>query len=719
MQNFFKGFKNFIIKSFGGLDDSSFVSMGGSSVTGIGGVFSLTPANLLAQNKNWVYACVNRIAISIAGVPLKLKKYNAKGDDVEVFISPVLTVLNKPNRLMTGLDFMYTIVGHMQLTGNAYILKDKEKNPTQLFPLNPGSIRANFNELRTEIINYSYTIGGKVTDFPANEIIHLKKPNLSNPYFGSGVLEHIPEWVDVDNAMLDFNRSFFKNGASPSGILKTNATTLAAMELARQAFELKYAGDKNAHRTSVIGKDSEYVSLSASPKDMEFSEADNRFRDKILSAFGVPKSVLGITEDVNRANAEASYFVFMMFTIDPEMKMLVAYLNEWLLPSFSGTDNMYFCYDSIIPENEQLEIQKNQASLGTGQAWSTINEVRAREGLMPIQNGDFVYGGFATIPIGSPVEQIQNAISTPIEKKKGFKTERIQKSVKKEAVIDDIIDKVNFNKINKGMRRAIDDQVHKEFISRVSKFESIFVKAVKEFDKRIQDEVLNNLENEKSFSNRKKDLFNVDTAQNIFIGLTSPILQELLKTEGQAQMDRLDTTTPFSPLAEKVQVKLAKLLNFTAGSYTDTTQKLLQAQLAEGVSNGESLPELTQRVATVFDLTEQYRAERTARTTVFATANNAAREAYIQSGVVKTVVWHTAEDELVCELCAPYDGKEVDINDSFGDVEDPPLHVNCRCFTNAGEIAVERAQQIIETKEKEVDEEAEFLSKMLDVLENE
>jgi len=96
-------------------------------------------------------------------------------------------------------------------------------------------------------------------------------------------------------------------------------------------------------------------------------------------------------------------------------------------------------------------------------------------------------------------------------------------------------------------------------------------------------------------------------------------------------------------------------------------------------------------VASVFDLTEKYRAERVARTTVFATANDAAREAYIQSGVVKTVVWHTAEDELVCPECGPYDGKEIDVNDSFGnDLVDPPLHVNCRCFTNAGEIRVER-----------------------------
>ena len=423
MQNFFKGIKQFLVKSLSG-DDSSYSSMtGGGNDTPLSN--NLTPANLLAQNKNWVYACVNKIATSISGIELHLKKYNSKGDDVEIFDHKVLTVLNKPNRLMTGRDFMYTIAGHMQLTGNAYILKDKEQNPTQLFPLNPAGIIANFNENKTDIVNYTYRVGMKNFIYPVDLVIHLKKPNLKNPFFGSGVVEHIPEWIDVDSAALEFNRLFFKNGASPSGILETDATDMRAMEVAKAGFDMKYQGALNSHKTAVLGKGSKYTATSSSPKDMQFVELDSRFRDKILSAFGVPKSVLGIVDDVNRANAEASYYVFMMFTIDPEMKMLVAYLNEWLLPSFSNTDNLYFSYDNIIPDNEDFELREQQAGLGGGQAWMTINEVRAKDGLAPIENGDFVYGGFATIPIGKPTPQIENHTSAPVEKKKGFKSERI------------------------------------------------------------------------------------------------------------------------------------------------------------------------------------------------------------------------------------------------------------------------------------------------------
>ena len=670
MFNLKKAFGKFIKSALGdALNDGSYSSMSGG---GLNTPFAsnMTVGNMLNMNKNWVFACVNKIATAMSGIELELRQYDSKGNDVEIEDHKVLTVLRKPNKLMTGRDFMYTISGHLQLTGNAYILKNSVTNPTELFPLVPSCIEIEYNANRTGILGYKYTIGGKSFKYDVDEIVHLKKPNLKNPWVGAGILEHIPEWIDVDSAALEFNRLFFKNGASLGGLLETEATTMKELELAKAGFEMRYAGVMNAHKTGVLSKGVKYTSTSANPRDMQFAEMDIRFRDKILSAFGIPKSVLGIVDDVNRANAEASYFVFMMFTIDPEMKMLVAYLNEYLLPSFTGTEKLYFDYDNIIPDNDDLEIRQNTASLA-GQSWKTINEVRASEGLEPIENGDFVYGGFATVPIGKPIPQtVENSNSLPIQKnKKKMKTERIIRGEKiekgKKNIIDDIMEKVEGKKgVVAKTVEEIANVEHKKFITRVTGYENKFIKATKDFDKKIEEQVLESLDKSgKDFM--KKDLFDVAQARTLFIGFTSPILQDLLKTEGQAQMARLNTSEPFNPLQEGVQEKVRNLLKLTAGSYTETTFKLLNSELQQGIDAGESLPELRQRVSQVFNLTDAYRAERVARTTVFGTANNAAREAYKQSGVVKTVVWHTAEDEMTCEFCEPMNGKTIDIDGEF------------------------------------------------------
>jgi len=42
-------------------------------------------------------------------------------------------------------------------------------------------------------------------------------------------------------------------------------------------------------------------------------------------------------------------------------------------------------------------------------------------------------------------------------------------------------------------------------------------------------------------------------------------------------------------------------------------------------------------------------------------------------------VWLTTEDDRLCEECMAMDGKEADLNGSFGEVDAPPKHPSCRC----------------------------------------
>jgi hypothetical protein len=50
-------------------------------------------------------------------------------------------------------------------------------------------------------------------------------------------------------------------------------------------------------------------------------------------------------------------------------------------------------------------------------------------------------------------------------------------------------------------------------------------------------------------------------------------------------------------------------------------------------------------------------------------------------GVRIVKIWFTNNDDLVCDICGPLDGKEVDIDENFdGDLDKPPAHPNCRCW---------------------------------------
>jgi capsid portal protein len=53
------------------------------------------------------------------------------------------------------------------------------------------------------------------------------------------------------------------------------------------------------------------------------------FRDKILSANGVPGSIVGLVQDVNRAAAETNQFIFENTTIKPIADLIANALISW------------------------------------------------------------------------------------------------------------------------------------------------------------------------------------------------------------------------------------------------------------------------------------------------------------------------------------------------------------------------------------------------------
>lgn len=719
-------------------EDTSWRSMtGGANRTPLSS--NTSTANLIANHKNWVYVCVDKISDTVAGINLRVRKYTKEGEDEILIDHKAALLLDKPNAYMTGRDFSYIIVAHLELTGNAYLLKDQPKNPTKLLPIPPQNISLVMDSTGLEPIGYKIVGKNGAVAKNLDEIIHLKYPNPRSPFYGAGTLEHIAEWVDVDNAATEWNRIFFENGSSPSVFFETNETTQEGLELAKLGYDMRMTGVGNAHKAAFLPKDVKVSSQGANPKDMEFSEADNRFRDKILSAFGVPKSVVGISEiGTSRADAEAKNYVFLAFTIEPKVKRLIASLNEYYLPSFTNSDNLYFDYEEFVPENDELDLRKRQVALA-GQSYASINEVRAEIGLPPIQNGDAVYGSFATIPIGTPKDE-QKAISAPTAKVNKSLPTRIKEFQKTDKALDNLADKLTLAMTKTLTEAQIDEIVHKQFITRVTPYEKNFIAAVVKHDNMVKEEVLSNIDKlEKGLKKKTalnvivKDLFDTARVEELFVGITIPVLQELIQAEGTAQAERLNTTDPFNPNNAEIQDRVQQMLRLTGQSYTKTTLGLLNNSLADGIANGESMAKLTARVADVFELTSKYRAETVARTTVFSTANASAREAYRQSGVVKEVKWHTAEDEMVCEYCGPMNGKTVGIDETFfdegdtvrgadgntmkvnfGDVIDPPLHANCRCFTNA--VVSRKDNENTPSEEKGESEHDTFLKDLLETL---
>lgn len=141
-----------------------------------------------------------------------------------------------------------------------------------------------------------------------------------------------------------------------------------------------------------------------------------------------------------------------------------------------------------------------------------------------------------------------------------------------------------------------------------------------------------------------------------------------------------------------------------------STMRSLKRNFEEAEANGESLPEVKDRIMEVFgwdpeDEPEEgqpsynYRAERIARTEMIRAHYEGDEQAWKASGVVVAKIWRSNPN--ACEFCQEMDGEEVGIGKVFvpkgGTIEaesgemdadyeaimHPPLHPNCLCHIEA------------------------------------
>ena len=694
----------------------------------------LSSEQAMKLNRGWTYACVRAIAEGMAQMQFKLYRIK-NGEKVEVKEHAILDLLTYVNDFTSSSELKYLTSSYLELTGNAYWLLEKEKEnqePTAIYVLNPKYVTVEKAGLPTQVISYKYKVGDQPEKmFQTWQIIHLRYPDVDDPYEGIGTVEAIREWIDLDNWITEINRNFFKNGIKLSGTIETEQSmTPEVMEYIKHTFQEIYKGASNSYQVAVMPNGTKLNEKGATPKDMDFPSFTDVSRDRILAGFRVPKTVLATAEaSTNRATAETATYVFAALTLKPKMQHIAGYLNEYLVPMYG--DDLVIEFDDPVPENTQNKIEEMQAAMAN-QPIISLNEARQKYyGLEPVENGDSVMTDFSKTPVGvvKPKPKSLSENQVKIFKTKKQLQEKISKSSKNRKDLVESISEKALEAIKsitpkvKNITEMTDEEfapVHKAFISRVTPFENAQKEVVQKFNAKQQKEVLKNLPKIAKTLKAKKTIDNLfDEEENIkmLIDLSLPIHKELYGKEA-TQAGKLIGASEVNYLTPEVLKAIDTAMKLMSESYNATTIDLLSSKLTEGISSGEGITGLTKLVSQVYEFSDQVRAETVARTEAFRTANDATRDAMKQSGVVKTVKWYTASDEAVCEDCGPMNGTIVDINDKFfeddyGSGENPPLHVNCRCYIRPDEISADKSVGKIEEKELTDEEADSLINKML------
>lgn len=374
--------------------------------------------------RSWVYAAANLNAVSVASQPLRLyvknrsagtKLWNTRkasrrvkaymagdleqlpsryvmskaaeyGNDFEVVEDshPILTLLSKVNPYQNGFDATILRILFLELTGNSYlhpVIDKRLKIPVELW-----TMPAQYVEIvpgKEQFID-GYLYGATREQrrvFTPEEVIHFKRPNPGDMYYGLGKVEAAWGATMANEAVHEMDHAFFANKARPDYLLVVKSPAHPdEIERLEVQIDEKLRGSKRSGRFLTTTGDIDLKPLSFPPKDLA---GRTEIVEEIAAVFGVPVSMLK-ANDPNLASATVGFASWKATTILPLLRMDEETLNQNLLPLFGIEEDAFLAYDNPVSEDERFEFEKIRSMVAGGII--TVNEARMREGLDAVED---------------------------------------------------------------------------------------------------------------------------------------------------------------------------------------------------------------------------------------------------------------------------------------------------------------------------------------------
>lgn len=263
---------------------------------------------------------------------------------------------NRPNRFMTGGHLRTLCSWHRAAVGEAWIVVGKVgKLPVSMWPVRPDRMRPQA-DAGQYLTGYIYR-GPDGEDVPLelDEVLRLTFPHPLDPHRGLGPVQSLLTGLGTSMSAQKWIASFFRNDATPGGIISVpDQLEDHEFRQMKQRWNEQHRGTSRAHRVAILEYGSTWVPRQMSIKDMQFTEVRTLTRDQILEAFRIHQHMMGITEDVNLANATAADTTYGRRTDLPFLQEWEELANGPFLEMFGETgDKVEFHFDNPVPEDKE------------------------------------------------------------------------------------------------------------------------------------------------------------------------------------------------------------------------------------------------------------------------------------------------------------------------------------------------------------------------------
>jgi HK97 family phage portal protein len=353
---------------------------------------TVTEANAVISSAVW--GCIATISQTIAALPAHV--LTRKGGE-KLYEHPVAKLLaSSPNPFMTPAVFREALLSNALLWGAGFaaIERDELGVPTGLYPLRSAGVQP---MRQAGQLLYRVSLGTAVhTLTPADVLVVLG-------WTHDGISPVSPvragsQQIGLDVAMNRYAAKAF-SGGNVGGILQTPAMNKDAMQRFVESWRANYTGIENAFRVAVLPDPMKFVPTTLKPQEGQMVEARNAIVLDIARFFRVPPWMLGILEKSSYASLEAQSAAFHQMTISPwVIKLEQEAAAKLLLEREKPELEVRFNLDSLLRATTQERYTAYQTGRQGG--WLSINDIRRKEGLPPIEGGDSYLSPLNMTPVG-------------------------------------------------------------------------------------------------------------------------------------------------------------------------------------------------------------------------------------------------------------------------------------------------------------------------------
>lgn len=277
-----------------------------------------------------VYACIRVLSEAIASLPLITYERFNNGDKERAKRFSLYKILHdQPNPLQTSFELRELLVGHLCLRGNAYCFIERDNGEVVgLWPLHPDKVTV---EIKGRELFYRHQNDGTERVYPMSDILHIRGLS-SDGIVGYSPLSLLKDTFGHCKAVSEYSSSYFKNDASPGGLLVSpNSLNAQSMSNLRQAWEQGHSGKGKHHRVAIMDSGLEWKSIGISPQDSQLIESQKFSVVEIARVFRVPLNLIMDYERSTYSNVTEQNRSFLTHTLQPWLTRIEQSMAKTLL----------------------------------------------------------------------------------------------------------------------------------------------------------------------------------------------------------------------------------------------------------------------------------------------------------------------------------------------------------------------------------------------------